>query len=114
MAEGTPPLEDPNLQPPSIAIDWQIPNDVHSRYATNLVVQAGPNEFIISFFEIRPPILLGTQAEKQAALENIKTIPAICVARIVVSPAQMPEFIRVLTENWERTQSAVEDQAELK
>jgi len=74
MPEGTPPLEDQSLRLPSALIDWQIPNDIHSRYATNLVVQAGPNEFIISFFEVRAPILLGSPEEVQASLEKIKSI----------------------------------------
>jgi len=88
-----------------LPIKWQIPEDLISRYATNLVVQHTEHEFTISFFEAEPPILLGTPEERQAALEQISSVPLKCVARVTVSASRMPEFVRVLQNSLERYQS---------
>jgi hypothetical protein len=34
-----------------LPIEWYIPDDLVSQYATHIVVQQTPQEFIISFFE---------------------------------------------------------------
>jgi len=89
---------------PSTLIDWYTPDDIQSRYATNIVVQSGPNEFIISFFEIRPPIVLGSPEQVKATLEQIKSIRAICVSRIIISREEFPRMIKVLQDQLERSQ----------
>lgn len=104
MSEET-PVEGRVSPSSALAVEWQIPNDMQSRYATNLVVQSGSNEFIISFFELRPPIILGSPEETQAALQQIKSIPAICVARIVVPREKMPDFVKVLNDHLERSKT---------
>lgn len=108
MSEGIQPLEDQHPQLASATIDWQIPNDLHSQLATHLVVQSGPDGFIISFFEVRSPILLGSPEKIRAEVEKIKSVPAICVARVVVPIGHMPDFLKVLNENWEQFQSSIQ------
>jgi hypothetical protein len=83
----------------AVPIQWHFPDDIASRYATNLVVQHTEHEFSISFFEVRPPILLGSPEDIQAALQRVESVPAVCVARIIVAAERMPEFIRVLQDN---------------
>lgn len=70
-----------------------------SRYATHIVVQHTEHEFIISFFEVQPPVLLGMPEEIEARLEQIESIRADCVARVIVAAERMPEFVRVLQDN---------------
>jgi len=53
-----------------LPIKWQIPEDLISRYATNLVVQHTEHEFTISFFEAEPPILLGTPEDSTLAIQE--------------------------------------------
>jgi hypothetical protein len=98
MAEKT-PQEGEAIPSASFRIDWNVPNDVQTRYATNLVVQSAAHEYIISFFEIRPPILLGSPEERQVTAQEIKSLPATCVARIVVARDKMPEFAKVLHDH---------------
>ncbi len=83
----------------SLPLEWIVPPNIVSQYATNLVVQYTGNEFIISFFEVHPPILLGTQEEVEAKLEKIDSVKAECIARIIVSADRMPVFLRALTNN---------------
>jgi uncharacterized protein DUF3467 len=78
-------------------IEWYVPDSIKSQYATNMVVQHTEQEFILSFFETRPPLLLGNLTE-----EDIKAIPSIraeCVARIVIARDRMPKFVEALQTN---------------
>jgi len=79
-----------------LPIDWHIPDALIPRYATNIVVQHTEHEFVISFFEIPPPILLGSPDEQAAQARGLTSVRAECLARIVVSPSRMPEFLDVL------------------
>jgi Protein of unknown function (DUF3467) len=83
----------------AVPIQWHFPDDIVSRYATNLVVQHTEHEFSISFFEVRPPILVGSPEDIQAALQRVESVPAVCIARIIVAAERMPEFLRVLQDN---------------
>lgn len=72
-----------------IPIEWYFPEGLVSRYAANFVVQRGQNEFILSFFEVYPPIVLGEPEEQKAALDHLESVRAECVARIIVAPQQL-------------------------
>lgn len=85
-----------------IPVRWCFPPNLAGRYATNLVVQNTGHEFVISFFEAAPPLLFGSEEEVQKQLEKLDYIDAMCVARIIVSPERMPEFVEVLRQNLER------------
>jgi len=77
----------------NIPIEWHVPEDLISRYATNIIVQMSENEFVISFYEIPPPIILNPVTD----LEKLNSVTAECVARIIVAGNKMPEFLDVLT-----------------
>jgi hypothetical protein len=93
-----------------LPLEWHLPDDLVSRYATNLVVQHTDQEFIISFFEATPPITLGQPEEVKARLEEQGYVRATCVARVIVSVGRMAEFINVLEDNLKRYLSKSEDQ----
>lgn len=86
----------------AVPIEWQIPDDMIPRYATNFVVQSTGHEFVISFFEVRPPFLLGAPEDRKARLEELGSVPARCVAQIVLSPTRMAELIRLLNTQFEQ------------
>lgn len=88
----------------AVPIEWCYPDNIVSRYATNMIVQHTEYEFILSFFEVQPPILLGSPEEKQEKALHIESIKAECVARIIVSAERMPNFVRVLQDNLSRSQ----------
>jgi len=89
----------------AIPIEWHVPDGLVSRYATNMVVQHFENEFRVYFFEIRPPIVLGSPEETKTKLEQLGSVRAECVASIIVAPDRMQEFIRVLQENLVKSQA---------
>lgn len=80
----------------NLPIQWHIPEDVQSRYVTNVLVQPGPNEIFISLFEARLPILTGTPEENSAELERLGSVKAECVGRIIVAPDTVPGIINAL------------------
>ena len=81
-----------------LPVEWHSSENIVSRYATNMVVQHSDQEFIISFFEARPPLVLGKPEEIETTLSQIKSVRADCVARIIVSAGRMPEFVKVLQD----------------
>jgi len=79
-----------------VPIEWHISEDIDSKYATNLVIQHSEHEFIINFFEMHPPLILGAPDQVREQWQKIESVQAKCVARIIVSPDRMQEFIDVM------------------
>ena len=98
---------DPNERQASI--EWHIPEGTVSRYATNMVVQHSEQEFILSFFELLPPIILGTPQELEK-LDKMTSVRAECIARVIVSADRMPKFIEVLQQTLEKVAAKREGQ----
>ena len=97
-------------EPEGIAlhVDWHIPEGAQSRYANNVLVQADQYEIIISFFEAQLPILLGQPEENRRKLEELGSIRAELVSRIVVSPEILPVVIKALETGLENYRQAKE------
>ena len=94
VKDGNQPIE--SLR---IPIEWHYPEDQISRYASNIIVQHGRREFILSFFEVRSPVLLGSPEEREEAARSLESVRAECVARIIVAPDALQEFIEVMQDN---------------
>jgi uncharacterized protein DUF3467 len=92
-------LEQPKGIP--LRIDWHFPAEIQSQYANNVLVQAGQYEIVISFFETQLPILLGQPEENKRMLEELGSIRAECVSKIVVSPEIIPILINALETSLE-------------
>lgn len=73
-----------------LPLKWHVPDDIVSRFATNLVVQTLEDAFKLSFFEAKPEIRL----QKTAAIP--RDVRADCVACIIISPEKLPSIIQVL------------------
>jgi hypothetical protein len=85
----------------NVPLNWHIPDEIISRYATNMTIQQGENEFIISFFEVIPPILLGSPEVRAKKIEKLEEINAECVARVIVAADKLPAFIKAMQSNLE-------------
>jgi len=82
-----------------LKLEWRIPEGLAGRYATNMVVQRTEHEFVLSFFEVYPPMVIGSPDEIKTQLEQLETVRAECIARIIVAASRMPEFVEVLQKN---------------
>jgi len=79
-----------------IPIEWHVPEDIASQYANNIVVQHTNNEFIVSFFETLPPLIIGSSENIRSQIDEVKEVRAKCLARIIIAPNNMKNFIQVL------------------
>ncbi len=87
----------------TIPIKFEYPENIESKFVTNIVVQNQQDHFIISFFEANlPPILGDTEEQKKELLDSIDSIPAKCVSKIIVTPQKMKDFIDVLSRNYNK------------
>jgi ABC-type uncharacterized transport system ATPase subunit len=82
-------------QPITFNIVHHFPEGVNLTFADNIAVQHTPSEFTITFAQVRQPLV-----GKTSDYDKIETIPAEVVARIVLTPAKMVEFLKALQENW--------------
>ncbi|MCP4682431.1 MAG: DUF3467 domain-containing protein [Desulfobacterales bacterium] len=85
-----------------IPIDWHVPEDVASQYANNMVVQHMDNEFVLSFFETFPPIIVGSSEDIKGKVDEVKDVRAKCVARIIIPQNKMKSLIQALDANLDR------------
>ena len=108
MAESSPGTGQDQIELP---IKWDTSVDLPTLFATNLLVQRSADIFTISFFEIRPPILLGTPEQNQATLSEVKQLVARCVARVVVTPERMKEFAGIFNTSYQAWQNDKEQKA---
>jgi len=99
-----------------LRIDRIYPENLQSHFVTNVVIQHQPDFFVLSFFEVWPPAILGeTEEEKQKALDSLESVEAKCVARLIFPPDKMGEFVAAINENFAnflRLRKAVSEQKE--
>ncbi len=81
------PVEKEYMEVPLI---WHTPDNMISRYATNVAVQVLQNELKISFFETKPEINV---VPVKTPPKNVR---ADCVASIIISPHTIPQLIEAL------------------
>jgi len=82
-----------------VPVEMQFPDGLSTKYATNMVVQHTEHEFMIFFFEVHSPFLIGTPEEQKKVLQETKTVKSECVARIVVAAKRMPDFVEAFQTN---------------
>lgn len=83
-------------------LEWVVPEDIDSKFATNVVVQHTNHEFIIYFFEAEQPLLTGSEEERKEQLENISEVEAKCIAKIAVPATRFPNMVKALQQNLEK------------
>jgi hypothetical protein len=85
----------------NVPVDWHIPEGYPRPYASNMFAQAGEYEIILSFFQANLPLLTGTPEENKAKLEQIESISAECVSRVIVNPELVPKIIKALQTTYD-------------
>jgi hypothetical protein len=79
-----------------VTINYNFPVEMPSVFATNLVIQPGEFEVIVSFFELQPPLLTsGDQGENIEILKKIG-IRADCVSRITIAKERFEGFANAM------------------
>jgi hypothetical protein len=74
----------------SLPIRFRIPDEAFGRYATNIVVQRGEYEYVLTFFEIKQPVMLDPAQPPPSAVN------ADYICRIIVAEDRLEGFIKAL------------------
>ena len=96
-----------NVAPPELAevsedleervpLNWHIPVGLSSKYAQHMLVQASEFEVTLSFFELKPPVILSTMPLEEQKKILRQGITAECVARITVARARYSDFLKAM------------------
>lgn len=83
-------------QPIQMPIEWEMSNETPCRYATNMIIQTEKEEFILSFFELKPPLLLGSKEQRLEQAKKIGTIKANSIVSIIVSPERLSNWVKII------------------
>jgi len=78
-------------------LEWYVPEGLDVVWANNVAIQHQEEDFVMTFFQVIPPMLLGASKEE---VEAIKTVRATAVARIAMSPTQIERLIAALQDNF--------------
>ena len=79
----------------TLNIVHHFPEGLQLTFSDNIAVQHTPSEFTITFAQVQQPLVT-----KASDYDDMETIKAEVVARIVLTPSKMAEFIQTLQENW--------------
>ena len=93
------PIKKENSEGTGVAISLPIEShDDHALvvFADNMLVQIDEHECHLSFYEIKPPLVIKTSDEKKSRLPRLKSIPARCVVRVVISRKRLKTFAEAL------------------
>jgi len=92
----------PKVIEKKVRVIRKYPDDLQSHIVDNLVVQHQPDRFVLSFFEVWLPAMLAESDEEfQGQVDSLESVEAKCVARLVVTPQRMREFVNAMTKNLE-------------
>jgi hypothetical protein len=95
----------------SVKLNHIFPEDLKSNFVSNMIIQFRPDHFVLSFFEIWPPPVVGeTKEEKDSIINKIEHIDAKCVSRLVITPEKMHDFIRAMSENLREYEKMMENE----
>ena len=82
-----------------VRLRWEIPDDMDILWASNFSIQHSAREFVLTFFQVAPPLLIEPTEEELKAIV-VEGIRAKAVARIALTPAALQELIDVVQVNW--------------
>lgn len=95
--DPTKPEAVPETLAEKVSVNWHIPTGLASRYAHHMLVQATEFEVTLSFFELKPPVILGDTPPEVVKDILKQGVLAECIARVTIAKARYPEFLQAFT-----------------
>ncbi len=96
----------------NLSLEFLIPENLPTVYANEMAIQTIHTEFVLSFFELRLPLVPPIDTKQKGKLN------ANCVARVVLSVEKIPDIIRVLQGRFdefirqrEETEKSIEEKS---
>jgi hypothetical protein len=97
----------------AIPIEHVLPIDQKVIFANHFAVQNDNGVYHLIFFQITPPLIIGSDEAKAKMLGDLNSVQAVCTARIVVANEFMPKIIQALVENHGTMQAAAVGNVEI-
>lgn len=86
----------------SVPLLWTDRDEKPVMFANQILAQHVNEEFLISFGQVSPPAILGSDEERQDALARVEFVPVRTVARIGMPAQRMREFVAVMQQSLEQ------------
>lgn len=98
MAKGK--SDKPGRDEVQVKLVFRIPAGMPTLATQHFTVQFEDDQFILCFYDAHVPPLLGTDAEREEAMETLRSegVVANCVARLAVSPSKYERIVEVMNE----------------
>jgi hypothetical protein len=90
-----------------LPIEW--PEVGVAMYANQLMAQCDGRSMYLTFCQTNPPAILGTPEEQRQKLEEIKSIKAIPIVKLMIPLDVFRDMQRVVQEAVDRSKSRVEN-----
>jgi hypothetical protein len=100
MAEA----KEEDLREVELRIERKNPKRLLSEYVNDLVVTHSEKEVFITFSQIEPPAFLSGED-----IEDIKSIEAIAISKLIVTPEFAEKIINTLTKNLRKRKERLEN-----
>jgi hypothetical protein len=88
------------LQTVAIPLAWVGLDDAPITYVNQMILQMGepnhPSEFLLTFGQLHPPVLLGDPDQNQAQLQAMPYVPVRVVAKLALSEQRVRELHGVI------------------
>jgi len=82
-----------------VPLEWVIPEGLEVVFANHLIITDVDGQFVVTFFQATPPIILEGDTAK---VDTVEKVPATAVARLAIPPQQLLSMIKVLQKRYER------------
>jgi hypothetical protein len=86
----------------NVPLTWENVEDVPVYFSNQYVCQYNQDEFILTFGQMTPPMLLGELHDRAEQLRQIEHVPVKPLARVAFTYARLVELINVLQINREQ------------
>lgn len=90
----------------ALPLVWIDPDSIEIQFVNQLVVQHQGDEYILTFGQQSPPMLMGTLEERKGQAEKIPYVPIRTAVRLGTTTKKMREFVNVLGRFLEQQEKA--------
>ena len=111
VKKNAPKIKNSSSKGKFVEVRREYPDENITKFTNDLAIQFDDENFILSFFEILPPMLLGSdEKELQKQMSKIKYVNAHCVSIDTDLSQTSPWFIDVLVNNYEKYQARLSEE----
>jgi hypothetical protein len=97
------PMSDHESEEIPVPIVWVGAEEMPILVANQMAIQhPGPDEFVLTFGQLTPPLILGSPEQRQEQLKRVTFASVQPVARVGFNRRRLQELIRILQENLAR------------